>query len=90
MKRLAISSEFGTGIFITGAQVVLQSGIGLTVLLGTTLLTNRQIEFIPMLLFVLIVVRIYDPVQVELTLLLELFYFQIAIKRMRDLWIISQ
>ena len=85
MKRLAVTMEFGTGIFVTGAQVVLQAGIGLTVLLGTTLLTNGQLEFIPMLMFVLIVVRIYGPVLVELTLLPELFYFQIAVNRMRRL-----
>jgi ATP-binding cassette subfamily B protein IrtB len=85
MKRLAVAMEFGTGVFVTGAQVVLQAGIGLTVLLGTTLLTNGQLDFIPMLMFLLIVVRIYGPILVELTLLPELFYFQIAIKRMRDL-----
>ncbi len=85
MKRLAITMEFGTGIFITGAQMVLQAGIGLTVFLGTSLLAGGQLAFIPMLMFILIVVRIYGPVLVELTLLPELFYFQIAINRMRAL-----
>jgi len=85
MKRLAITMEFGTGVFVTGAQVVLQAGIGLTVLLGTTLLTGGQIGLIPMLMFLLIVIRIYGPILVELTLLPELFYHQIAVKRMRDL-----
>ena len=85
MKRLAIAMEFGTGVFVTGAQVVLQAGIGLTVLLGATLLTGGQLDFVSMLMFVLIVVRIYGPILVELTLLPELFYFQIAIGRMRSL-----
>ena len=85
MKRLAIAMEFGTGVFVTGAQVVLQAGIGLTVLLGTTLLTGGQIGLIPMLMFLLIVIRIYGPILVELTLLPELLYHQIAVKRMRDL-----
>jgi len=85
MKRLAIAMEFGTGVFVTGAQVVLQAGIGLTVLLGTTLLTGGQIGLIPMLMFLLIVIRIYGPILVELTLLPELFYHQVAVKRMRDL-----
>ena len=85
MKRLAIAMEFGTGVFVTGAQVVLQAGIGLTVLLGATLLTGGQLDFVSMLMFMLIVVRIYGPILVELTLLPELFYFQIAIGRMRSL-----
>lgn len=85
MKQLAIQMEFGTGIFVMGAQVVLQAGIGLTVFLGTTLLTNGQIELIPLLMFILIVVRIYGPILTELTLLPEFLYHRIAVKRMRDL-----
>lgn len=85
MRNLAIKMEFGTGTFISGAQVVLQSGIGLTVLVGTTLLTAGKIDLIPMMMFVLVVVRIYGPLVVELTLLPELLYHQIAINRMRRL-----
>lgn len=85
MKRLALVMEFGTGIFVTGAQVILQAGIGLTVLLGVTLLTGGRLGFIPMLLFVLIAVRIYGPILIELTLLPELFYHSLAVKRMRRL-----
>lgn len=85
MKALAIKMEFGTGVFVAGAQVVLQAGIGLTVLVGTTLLTSGQIQLIPMLMFLLIVTRIYGPVLTELTLLPELLYHQIAVKRMRAL-----
>ncbi len=85
MKRLAIAMEFGTGVFVTGAQVVLQAGIGLTVLVGTNLLTGGKIEFIPMLLFVLIVVRIYGPILTELALLPEFLYHRIAVNRMKTL-----
>lgn len=85
MMKLAVAMEFGTGVFVTGAQVVLQAGIGLTVLLGTTLLTGGQIEFIPMLMFVLIVVRIYGPVLAELSMLPEFFYHRIAVRRMKTL-----
>ncbi len=89
MRNLAIKFELGTGIFITGAQVVLQAGVGLTVFAGITLLTGRQIELIPLLMCLLIVTRIYGPIQTELTLLPELLYHQIAIKRMRALMNIS-
>ena len=85
MRNLAIKMEFGTGVFVTGAQVVLQAGVGLTVLVGTTLLAGGQIELVPMLMFLLIVTRIYGPILTELTLLPELLYHQIAVKRMRAL-----
>ncbi len=85
MKKMAIKMEFGTGIFVTGAQMILQAGVGLTVFVGVHLLTNREIELIPLLMFFVIVVRIYGPVIVELTLLPELFYHRAATKRMRTL-----
>ena len=85
MKNLAIKLEFGTGLFVTGAQVILQAGVGLTVFTGISLLSGGQIELIPLLMCLLIVTRIYGPIQVELTLLPELFYHQIAIRRIRDL-----
>ncbi|MDR0370552.1 MAG: ABC transporter ATP-binding protein/permease [Prevotellaceae bacterium] len=85
MMRLAMKMEVGTGVFVTGAQTVLQAGIGLTVMVGINLLTGGEIAFIPLLIFLLIVVKIYAPVIVILTLLPQLFYFQNSIKRMRDL-----
>lgn len=85
MKKMAIKMEFGTGIFVTGAQMILQAGVGLTVFVGVHLLTNGEIELIPLLMFFVIVVRIYGPVIVELTLLPELFYHRAATKRMRAL-----
>lgn len=85
MKKMAIQMEFGTGIFVTGAQIVVQAGVGLTVFVGTYLLTGGKIELIPLLMFFLIVVRIYGPVLVELTLLPELLYLRLSTKRMRTL-----
>ncbi|MEA4925672.1 MAG: ABC transporter ATP-binding protein [Syntrophomonadaceae bacterium] len=85
MKKMAIKMEFGTGVFVTGAQMLLQAGVGLTVFVGAYLLTGSKIELIPLLMFFVIVVRIYGPIIVEFTLLPELFYHRVATKRMRTL-----
>lgn len=85
MKKMAIRMEFGTGVFVTGAQMILQAGVGITVFVGTYLLTDRRIDLIPLLMFFVIVGRIYGPILVELTLLPELFYHRTATKRMRKL-----
>lgn len=85
MMKMAIKMEVTTGIFVTGAQMIVQAGVGLTVFVGTYLLTGAQIEFIPLLMFLLIVVRIYGPVLVELTLLPELLYLKLSTQRMRTL-----
>lgn len=85
MKQMAIKMEFVTGVFVTGAQIILQAGVGLTVFAGTYLLTGGKVELIPLLMFFLMVVRIYGPILTELTLLPELLYMQISTKRMRTL-----
>jgi ATP-binding cassette subfamily B protein len=85
MNKLSMKMEVGTGIFVTGAQMLLQAGIGLTVFVGANLLTRGSIELIPLLMFLVIVVRIYGPIMVEFTLLPELFYHRISTKRMRTL-----
>ena len=85
MKKMAIRMELVTGVFVTGAQMILQSGIGITVFVGTSLLTRAEIGLIPLLMFFLFVLRIYGPILTELTLLPELFYYLQSIKRMRAL-----
>lgn len=86
MKQLAIKIEFVYGILITGAQMVLKAGIGLTVFVGTYLLTGGKIELVPLLMFFLIVVGIYGPISTELTLLPELLFMYISTNRMRTLF----
>ncbi|NLI22714.1 MAG: ABC transporter ATP-binding protein [Clostridiales bacterium] len=85
MMKMAVRMEFGTGVFVTGAQMLLQAGVGLTVFVGAQLLTGGQIALIPLLMFLVIVVRIYGPVVVEFTLLPELFHHRVATRRLRTL-----
>ncbi len=87
MKKMAIKMEFVTGTFVTGAQMILQAGVGLTVFVGTYLLTGGSIQLIPMLMFFVIVVRIYGPVLVEFTLLPELFYHGLPQNGCAPLWL---
>jgi ATP-binding cassette subfamily B protein len=85
LKRLAIRFELGVGVFITGSQAVLQAGVGLTVFVGTYLIINQRIEFIPLMMFLVMVTRIYGPSLTELTLLPELLYNAIVVGRTRSL-----
>lgn len=48
-----------------GAQMIMQSGITLTVFAGTTLLLGGEIDLVPMLLCLLVVTRIYGPILTE-------------------------
>ncbi|MDR1531367.1 MAG: ABC transporter ATP-binding protein/permease [Clostridiales bacterium] len=90
MMRQAMKMEAGVGVLVSGASAVLQAGIGLTVFVGITLFTEGRIEFLPLLLFFLIAVKIYAPIIVLLTLLPEVFYFMLSARRMRDLMAIKK
>lgn len=85
MMKMAMKMELVTGVFVSGAQMLLQAGVGIVVFVGVSLLTGGSIELIPLLMFFLIVVRIYGPVVTEFTLLPELFHHRQATKRMRTL-----
>lgn len=85
MMKMAMKLELVTGAFVTSAQMLLQAGVGIVVFAGVNLLTGGRIELIPLLMFFLIVVRIYGPVVTEFTLLPELFHHRQATRRMRTL-----
>ncbi|MDR1908609.1 MAG: ABC transporter ATP-binding protein/permease, partial [Spirochaetaceae bacterium] len=85
MMGEAIRFEGFTGIFITLAMMIMQTGIGLVVLTGVLLLTGGSLGVIPFLTFILISARIYSPLIIIFTLLPEFFYMLVSTKRMRDL-----
>jgi ATP-binding cassette subfamily B protein len=85
MKRMAIRMELGIGVFVSGAQFILQAGIGVTIFTGAALLARDAVSLTPLILSLLIVVRVYGPIITILTLLPELFYMSQATRRMRQL-----
>ena len=85
MMKEAILFEGATGIFVTLGMMILQAGIGLVTLAGVTLLAGGSLAPAPMLTFIVISVKIYAPLVVILTLLLEFFYMLTATRRMRAL-----
>ncbi|MDR2426991.1 MAG: ABC transporter ATP-binding protein/permease [Endomicrobium sp.] len=84
MKNEAIKFEGIAGAFIVLASMILQTGIGLVVLVGVFLLTQGNLSVIAFLIFIIISAKIYSPLIVILTLLPEFFYFLISTKRMQQ------
>lgn len=85
LKRIAIRTDMFSGTMVTGSQLILQAGVGITILVGANLLIHHQIEIVPLLMFFLMVIQIYGPFLTELTFLSELFYSMQSIQRMRAL-----
>lgn len=87
MKKIAVKVEMAVGVFMSGASMVLQAGIGITIFVGAILLTRGQIELIPLLMFLLMVTRIYGPILSILANLSSLLNLNVVTNRMRSLLI---
>ena len=85
MKKIAIKVEMAVGVFMSSASMILQAGIGITIFVGAVLLTSRQIELLPLLMFLLMVTRIYGPILAILANLSSLLNLNVVTSRMRTL-----
>ena len=75
MKKIAVKVEMICGVFMSSASMILQAGIGIVIFVGTMLLVKGEIELLPLLMFFLMVTRIYGPILAilsQLTTLLNL------------------
>lgn len=85
MKKIAVKVEMVVGVFMSGASMILQAGVGITIFVGTLLLLDRQIELLPLLMFFLIVTKIYGPILAILSQLTTLLNLNVVTERMRTL-----
>ena len=80
-----MASELTTGVFVTSAQAFLKLGIGTTVFVGATLLVSGQTDFMTYFAFLLVVTRVYDPVNLILQSIGELLSMRLSIRRTQEL-----
>ena len=85
MKKIAVKVEMVVGVFMSGASMILQAGVGITIFVGTILLLDGQIELLPLLMFFLIVIKIYGPILAILSQLTTLLNLNVVTERMRTL-----
>ncbi|GMQ60684.1 ABC transporter ATP-binding protein [Vallitalea sediminicola] len=88
MKNMQLKGEIITGLFFTGAQIILQWGTGITIFVGAMLYANGHVKCIPVLLFCMLSIRIYGPILVQIVSFAELMYYRFATERMRKLMLI--
>ena len=84
-ERRQVASELTTGVFVTSAQAFLKLGIGTTVFVGATLLVSGQTDFMTYFAFLLVVTRVYDPVNLILQSVGELLSMRLSIRRTQEL-----
>jgi ATP-binding cassette subfamily B protein len=81
----SIRFEAVTGTMLSVAQVILQAGIGISVLVGTLLLARGEVGLAPVLLGLLFLTRIYWPILTALSMLPEALMHRAALGRMKAL-----
>ena len=66
VEKHAIVTELGTAVFVGSSQMILKLGIGTVALVGGILLAKGEMDVITFFMFLMVVSRIYDPMQVSL------------------------
>ena len=66
VEKHAIVTELGTAVFVGSSQMILKLGIATVALVGGVLLAKGELDILTFFMFLLVVSRIYDPMQVSL------------------------
>lgn len=85
VEKRAIISEFGTAAFVVSASLILKLGIATVALAGSVLLIRGSLDVSAFFLFLLVVSRLYDPLQSALQNLAAVISTRINIARMNEI-----
>lgn len=85
VEKHAVTTELGTALFVFGAQMILKFGIATVALTGSILLAKGEIDVLTFFLFLLLVSRLYDPMQISLQNLAAIISADVQCKRMDEI-----
>lgn len=66
VEKHAIVTELGTAVFVGSSQMILKLGIATVALVGGVLLAKGELDILTFFMLLMVVSRIYDPMQVSL------------------------
>ncbi len=85
VERRAVMTEFGTASFVTFANLILKLGIATTVLVGSSLLIQNKTDLLTFFMFMIVVSRLYDPLEGALQNLAAIISTNTNIDRMNEI-----
>ena len=85
VERRSILNEFGLAAFVVSASLVLKFGIATVTLAGSVLLVQGSLDVLTFFLFLLVVSRLYDPLQGALQNLAAVISTRTNIARMNEI-----
>ncbi|MDD3402985.1 MAG: ABC transporter ATP-binding protein [Hespellia sp.] len=85
VEKHAIVNELTTAVFVSAAQMILKLGIATVALVGGILLVNKSLDAVTFFLFLLLVSRLYDPMQISLQNLAAIIAAEVPCERMDEI-----
>lgn len=85
VEKRAIISELGAAVFVSSAQMVLKLGIATVALVGGVLLAEGSLDILTFFMYLLVVSRLYDPMQIALQNLAAIIATDIQCERMDEI-----
>ncbi|WP_173682171.1 ABC transporter ATP-binding protein [Clostridium saccharoperbutylacetonicum] len=85
VEKRSIITELGTAIFVASAQMILKLGIATVALTGGMLLVDGSLDVLTFFMFLLLVSRLYDPMQMSLQNLAAIIAANIQCERMNEI-----
>ncbi|MDO4545877.1 MAG: ABC transporter ATP-binding protein [Bacillota bacterium] len=86
VERRAVISEFGTAIFVVSASLILKLGIATVALAGAFFLADGSLTVAVFFMYLLVVSRLYDPLQAALQNLAAVISTRTNIGRMNEIF----
>lgn len=85
VEKHAVVTELGTAVFVSGAQMILKFGIATVALVGGILLSKGSIDLLTFFAFLLVVSRLYDPLQISLQNLAAIISTNVQCERLDEI-----
>lgn len=85
VEKHAIFAEFTNAAFVCSAQMILKLGIGTVAVVGSYLLVKGEITVLTFFMFLLVVTRMYEPLQISLQNLSAIISLDTNCKRMDEI-----
>ena len=85
VEKHSLVSELGIAVFVVCAQMILKIGIATTALFGGYQLIHGQVDVLTFFMFLLLVSRLYDPMNGSLTNLAAIISADVQCRRMDEI-----
>lgn len=66
VEKMALFTELKMAVYVNFASIILKLGIGTTAVVGGLLFANGEIDMLTFFMFLMLVARLYDPMQITL------------------------